>query len=341
MNWKRITTGIGGLILGAALASGQAAGTASDAASASGDLDARSHIYRLDFESFYETDSGPCDTPSFFSELIRGTMSLDFAGRDGGYAAFNIEDTNWLLTVGEEETRISGWGRYLVGGLGPVPMQRLTLTLRWGDEQGVRFDSGFVPVDPATTPSLDLLVREVDADPCFTRIVRVAASVVPPSQMIPYRLRDSSVSEQFSPLGPVIVRPLDGWFRLIPLPPETDTQIPVREAAIVYVRWNAPATSLADWPLRVHGAGIFRWGTVGPVLYLQQRLEADLTLIEGVMTSVRRNRFDSGWQPFNSLAWPEIPTIDIEMPQLDPVFPFASFDLLAEPVNAPGFSGTP
>lgn len=341
MNWKRITTGIGTLLLGAALASGQSAGVAPGAPVPSSDATARSNIYRLDFASYYETDSGPCDTPAFFSELIRGTMSLSFAGRDGDYAAFNVRDTNWLLTVGDTDTRISGSGHYIVGGLGPVPMQRLTLTLRWGDEQGVRFDSGFMPVDPTPTPSIDLIVREVDADPCFTRIVRVAASVVPPSQMIPYRLRDSSVSEQFSPLGPVIIRPLDGWFRLIDLPPEADSQIPVREAALVYVRWGAPATAIADWPLRVHGAGIFRWGTVGPPLYLQQRLEADLMLIEGAFTSVRQNRFDSGWQPFNSLAWPEIPTIDIVMPQLDDVFPFASFDLLAEPVNTPGVGATP
>ena len=341
MNWKRITLGIGGLLLGASLASAQSAGVAPGIPSPSSDIAARSNIYRLDFESFYETDSGPCDTPSFFSELIRGTMSLAFAGHDGAFLVFNVHDANWLLSVGDEDTRISGSGQYRIGGLGPVPMERLTLTLRWGDEQGVRFDSVFVPADPSVSPSIDLIVREVDADVCFTRIVRVAASVVPPSQMIPYRVRDSWVSEQYSPLGPVVLRPLTGSFRLIDLPPEADTQIPVREAAVVYVRWHAPATSLADWPLRVNGAGIYRWGTVGPPLYVQQRLEADLTLVDGTFVSIRQNRFDSGWQPFNSLAWPEIPTIDIEMPQLDEVYPFASFDLFAEPVNTPGINGSP
>lgn len=335
MDWKRIAQALGGLLLGVSITSAQQAGVSGNDSVLTGDLAARSHVYRLDVESFYETDTGPCDIPSVFSELIRGTMNVRFGGHDASFQVFRVRDVNWLLTVGEEETRVSGYGTlWFGGGMGPLPLARLTLTLRWGDEDGVVFDSGFVPVEPAVTPSIDLTVREVDADPCWTRIVRVAASVVPRSQMVPYRLRDSAVTEQISPTGYTIWRPLDGQFRFIELPRESNTQPPVYEAAIVSILWKAPASALADWPLRVHGAGIYRWGTFGLPAVVEQRFEADLTLIEGRWLSVRRHRFDSGLQPFNSVSWLPAPTIDIELPQADPGWPFTTFDLLAEPVNA-------
>ncbi|MBZ0171786.1 MAG: hypothetical protein K8E66_05355, partial [Phycisphaerales bacterium] len=304
MDWKRIAQAFGGLLLGVSICSAQHADTPGNDPAPSSDLAARSHVYRLDFESFYETDTGPCDIPSAFSELIRGTMNVSFGGHDASFQVHRVRDVNWLLTVGEEETRVSGHGTlWFGGGLGPLPLARLTLTLRWGDERDVVFDSGFVPVEPGLTPAIDLTVREVDAEPCWTRIVRVAASIVPRSQMIPYRLRDSAVWEQISPTGYTIWRPLDGHFRLVELPLETNTQPPVHEAAVVSVLWTAPASALADWPLRVQGAGLYRLGTFGVPTVVEQRLEADLTLIEGRWVSVRRLRFDSGLQPFNSVSW--------------------------------------
>lgn len=336
---NRFVRGLAGVVVFVPLALAQQADVAGHGANEPDQADARTQIYRLDFESSYETDTGPCDIPSEFSELIRGTMEFSPGGTDGAFEVRRISDVNWLLTVGDEETRISGRGSLLIGGMGPVPVVRLSLVLRWGDERDVGFDSGFVLAPPGTHPMIDLIVREVDASPCWTRIVRVAASAVPRSEITAYRLHDSSVTEQVSPDGYSIWRPLGGSFRLVPLPPENDTLPPVHEAAVVGVAWGAPASALADWPLRVQGAGIYRWGTFGLPAVVEQRLEADLTLIEGRWVSVRRHRFDSGLQPFGHSSGPATPIIDITLPQADAGWPYTEFDLFAVPATAD--SGTP
>jgi hypothetical protein len=255
-------------------------------------------LYRLDKGSQYEKGCfGPCLCPVLFSEPARGTFVLTPRSFDGLFTWYTVSDVNWLVTLGGNDTFVTGSGTYRIGGEFAL-QQELTLDLQVGDDTVEHFTSGLV-TGPAPFPDIAVTIS-IDNQTCFDTVFRVNASPVPPDQVRPYRLLDGSTFQRgcfglcdclVGPLQPIV-----GNFALVPLLPAP----PWNEFAIIEVRWrvrSSSRTTAAASDIPVRGAGFYTFGGDGPP---EQRLELLLKI-----DSESPARFDSGLVPGGG-AFPRI-----------------------------------
>lgn len=85
----------------------------------------------------------PCACP-IWSVPLSGSFTLTAAGVDPLYSYYDLTHIDWKLDAGSSPLRVTGTGRYQVGGEFAV-MHRLTLDLVVGTHAPQHFDSGLVP----------------------------------------------------------------------------------------------------------------------------------------------------------------------------------------------------
>lgn len=143
--------------------------------------------YTLRRDSTYESGCfAPCLCPILMRGPVQGRFRLTFAGSDGLFDHYAVEDVRWKVSSPTGDLLVTGSGIYRIGGQ-PERLHQLTLDLQVGGEPVQRFDSGLVA--PVTAfPSIDARISmngEVCRDTVFdiharrVRAVQVgAASIV-------------------------------------------------------------------------------------------------------------------------------------------------------------------
>lgn len=250
--------------------------------------DAPATLYRLEKDATYQEGCfPPCLCPILVETPARGTLALRPAGFDGLFEHYEVRDVNWTVSLGDSELRVTGSGKYRIGGEFAL-MEQLELDLRVGDEPVEHFDSGLVPAG-AIFPSLRVAVS-IHGQYCYDTVFVVSASPVPRDQIHPYRLQSDSTFQRgcFDLCDCAVWEPLpiEGGFALVDL-----RRDPLwAEFAVVNVDWTvAPSAATGDLPLPVRGYGTYR---VGGEAERQQRLILDLEVGEEP-----RVLFDSGLVP--------------------------------------------
>ncbi|HEU4403413.1 MAG TPA: hypothetical protein VFT43_15045 [Candidatus Polarisedimenticolia bacterium] len=245
-------------------------------------------IYRLDKGSTYQTGCfDPCLCPVLVQTPVRGTFILTPAGSDPLFTYYNVSEVNWTVALGDPELRITGSGRYKIGGEFAL-QQELTLALQIGDQPLQKFDSGLVTGSVVPFPQIALTVS-MNNMVCNDTVLVLNASPVPLDQIHPYRLARGSTFQRGCfgvcecVLGPKL--PLAGDFTLVDL----DSNWLWTEFAVVNVRWAAlSSTSGTLTPIPIRGAGLYRYGGD---FALQQRLGLNLLVGTDPLT-----HYDSGLQ---------------------------------------------
>lgn len=271
---------------------------------------APSNVYRLAAKSTYtEGCFPPCDCPIRLADAFRGTFRLDRADGAPSFEHYRITEVNWQVALGDEDVRVTGSGSYQVGGLGPVPRQRLLLDLTIGDRPPERFDSGWVMGgNGGPSPRLDISIN-MNGLECYDISIRVVASAVPHRRIRPYVMtRESGHMEGCLPpcLCPIWMDgPVTGTFGLLRVG-RFDGK---NEFAVLNVDWSIqpfqPELSEVNAGTPVSGFGFYRVevptadaldARLGHQLFLDLNVDGDLDL------------FDSGW--VDGAQWPTI-SIDI------------------------------
>lgn len=270
-----------------------------------GDLRAQSAlasptIYRLDKGSAYQSGCfEPCLCPLLEQVAVRGTMTLTPAGSDWLYDYYQVTDVNWTASIGDPELRITGSGKYTIGGEFAL-VHRLELDLVVGNNLVEHFDSGQIPV-ASPFPAVNITVS-IHGQFCFDTVIVVQASPVPLTQIHPYRLLSGTTFQRgcFGMCDCLTgaEQPVAGTFRLVELVP---TPL-YREFAVVDVRWRvgqADGSMVSGTPVR--GFGMYRIG--GEVALLHQ-IGLDLFVGDEPLT-----HYDSGLDPPTT----RFPRIDTDM----------------------------
>jgi hypothetical protein len=225
------------------------------------------------------------------AESLRGTFALTPIEPHPLFNQFAVTDVNWLVTLGDEESRITGSGTYRIGGEF-ARMHQLELDLRLGDQPLEHFDSGFV-LGGAEFPQIKIRIS-ISGESCFDTVIQVSAESVPPSDISGYELIDSSfLTGCFPPcMCPILIRhPVVGRFSLV----DISRARGAREFAVVHVDWRIPTPSSADpvGTTQVRGFGLFRYQSE-PGASPRQRMSLDLMF--GDRGPIL---FDSDWVPSN------------------------------------------
>lgn len=245
-------------------------------------------LYRLDKGSGYQSGCfEPCLCPLLEQVAMRGTMSLVPAGSDWLYDYYKVTDVNWTASTGDPELRITGTGKYTIGGEFAL-VHRLELDLVVGNNLVEHFDSGLIPVR-AQFPAISITVS-IHGQFCFDTVLAVQATPVPLNQIHPYRLLSDTTFQRgcFGFCDCLVGEelPVAGTFRLVELDP---TPL-YREFAVVDVHWRVQQTDgsmLTGTPVR--GFGMYRIG--GEVALLHQ-IGLDLFVGDEPLT-----HYDSGLDP--------------------------------------------
>jgi hypothetical protein len=276
-------------------------------------------LYQIDKESDYQEGCfPPCLCPVLINQTLKGTFVLTPAGVDPLFTNYTVTGINWMVTLGQTETFITGSGTYRIGGEFAL-QQELTLDLKIGDDKVEHFTSGLV-TGPAPFPVIAITIA-MNNQYCFDKVFRIQASPVPTTQAIPYRLTEKSTFQRgcfgacLCVVGPLL--PIKGNFALVPLASEA----PWRRFAVVDVRWlvqrNPLAATSSGTPIR--GSGFYTFGgDAAP----QQRLELMLAVGREEPT-----RYDSGWIPGGD----GFPRIDALVSQNGSVCFDTQIDVHAEP----------
>ncbi len=185
-------------------------------------------------------------------------MSLAPAGSDWLYDYYTVTDVNWTAATGDPELRITGTGKYTIGGEFAL-VHRLELNLAVGNNLVEHFDSGSIPVN-SQFPAINITVS-IHGQYCFDTILAVLATPVPPERIHPYRLLSDTTFQRgcfdFCDCLLGEEQPVAGTFKLV----ELDPTALYRELAVVDVRWrvaSADATMTTGSPVR--GFGMYRIG---------------------------------------------------------------------------------
>src|SRR6266487_3476179 len=200
-----------------------------------------STLYRLNKDSTFQQGCfPPCLCPIMIAVPVKGTFVLTPTGFDGLFDTYAVTDVNWLVSIGGNDTTVTGSGTYKIGGEFAL-QQQLSLDLQVGGDKAQHFDSGLV-TGPAPFPDIKVTIS-VNGQVCFDTVFEVSASPVPLDQINPYRLLAGSTFQRgcfeacdcaLGPLDQIV-----GTFDLVPL----DTTPLFREFAVVNVRWVALESS--------------------------------------------------------------------------------------------------
>jgi len=262
-------------------------------------------IYRLDKGATFQRGCfDPCLCPISLEAPVRGTFQLTSVGFDGRFQVFEFSDINWTVSMGDPELRITGSGKYRIGGEFAL-QQELSLDLQVGEDPPQHFESGLVDVG-TKLPSLSVMVS-VNKMYCFDTVISIEASPVPRSEIHPYQLlRDSSFQRGCFGLCDCLLlepQPVVGTFALV----ELQENPLFTEFAVVNVRWKTASTlDSTTRAVPIRGFGMYRYG--GEVA-LVERLSLDLEVDGEPLT-----HYDSGLVPVGA-AFPRIDT-DISIDNL-------------------------
>jgi len=255
-------------------------------------------IYRLDKGATFQRGCfDPCLCPISQEAAVRGTFRLTPVGYDGSFRVFEVTDVNWTVSFGDPELRITGSGKYRVGGEFAL-QQELSLDLQVGEDPPQHFESGLVEVG-TRFPSLSVTLS-VNKMYCFDTVIQVEASPVPASDIHPYQLlRDSSFQRGCFGLCDCLLlepQPVVGTFALVDL-----QENPLfTEFAVVNVRWKTASTlDSTTRAVPIRGFGMYRYGGE---FALVERLSLDLEVDGEPLT-----HYDSGLVPVGA-AFPRIDT---------------------------------
>jgi hypothetical protein len=274
-------------------------------------------IYRLDAGATYQTGCfDPCLCPIMLEAATRGTFILTPDGFDGDFARYQVSDVNWTVAQGDPELRVTGSGLFWAGGeMGSE--QRLQLELSVAGAPAEKFDSGWVK--GAAFPAIQATIS-IHGIFCYDTVFKVAASPVPPEEVVVYRvLAESTFQRGCVGLCDCLLeepRQVRGRFLLVPL----EENWLFSEFAVVNVRWSVEpieGTTLESLPIR--GSGTY-W--VGGEFAVTQRLRLDLEVGSDPLAP-----YDSG----KVAGGGSFPRIDIRVANGDPLCYQTVIDLHARP----------
>jgi hypothetical protein len=118
----------------------------------------------------------PLTCPSAISD-IRGTFRLVPLRVGVLFEEFGVMDAYWLVRVNGEDLRVTGFGKYQIGGEF-VTEHRLQLALQVGDGEVQFFDSGFVDTVPVVFPDIDITIS-VNGEAFVDTVIAVRAVPFP------------------------------------------------------------------------------------------------------------------------------------------------------------------
>jgi hypothetical protein len=259
---------------------------------------ADSVLYRIESGQFSRGCYPPCTCPLYTTTDLRGTYTLTLSSVGPLFTTYKVNDVNWVVPLGGQDTRITGSGEYKVGGE-VASQQQMTLKLTVGTEAPQTFDSGLVS-GGQNFPAINITMS-VNGMQCFDTVIQINSKPVPSSDVIHFGLKDSTYDEGCFPpcLCPLHVWPIQGPCDLVPLQNATT---PIHhEWAVVNVHWNSLSTTPVP-ERRFVGFGTYAITEVGPSE--EQRMVLDVT----ELNSNTANRFDSG-----TVSGGNFPTIDINL----------------------------
>lgn len=151
-------------------------------------------IYRLNAGSgFQQGCFPPCLCPLQQGVSVRGTFRLASTGSDGLFDSYTVDEVNWIVSMGDRELLVTGFGTYTIGGEFAV-QQQLVLDLKVGDDPVQHFDSGLAP-GSAQFPDINVTIS-IHGQVCFDTVFLVDASPVPSDQIHPYALLPESTFQR-------------------------------------------------------------------------------------------------------------------------------------------------
>ena len=139
-------------------------------------------LYGLNKDSSFEQGCfPPCECPIMIDVPVEGTFLLTETGFDGRFYTYDVTEVNWIVTVNDPPTLVTGSGVYRIGGEFAL-QQELSLDLQMGEGEPVEhFDSGLVPVSkPPSLPFPEIqLTISTNGQVCFDSGFKVSASPSP------------------------------------------------------------------------------------------------------------------------------------------------------------------
>ncbi len=118
----------------------------------------------------------PLTCPSVLSD-VRGTFRRVPLRVGVLFEEFAVVDVYWLVRVNGEDLRVTGFGKYQIGGEF-VTEHRLQLALQVGHGHVQFFDSGFVDTVPVVFPDIDITIS-VNGETFVDTVIAVRAVPFP------------------------------------------------------------------------------------------------------------------------------------------------------------------
>jgi len=135
----------------------------------------RGALYALQKESgFTQGCFDPCMCPIQMTQPVEGSFALIERSSDapGLFREFDVRAVQWLVKRGANPIRITGSGRYRVGGEVALT-QQLELDLQLGGGPLQHFDSGLVP-GGGDFPAIDVRIS-INGEFCYDTVIDVVA----------------------------------------------------------------------------------------------------------------------------------------------------------------------
>lgn len=237
--------------------------------------------YKLaDTTTFQRGCFPPCLCPVMETAGVRGTFKLTYAGAEGSFRVYQVDDVNWTVALWNSDLRITGSGRYKVGrtNASPAVFHQMELDLVVGDNPVEHFDSGLVPQDSSSGINIAVAINGFF---CWDTAVDIHAKAVGHLDILPYGLTTGSTYQKgcfdpcACPLGPEL--PTYGTFALVKLMQTAG----FTEYAVINVNWYIPPTNAGGGMdgAKIKGSGTYRLypgnATDGQQLSLDLRVNGD------------------------------------------------------------------
>jgi hypothetical protein len=233
-------------------------------------------IYRLTEKASYQEGCfPPCMCPIMMASGIRGTFVVGPAIAHGSFFSYEVFNVNWVVTLGDTEYEITGFGTYQVSSGPPPLVQSLDLSLSVDGGQREEFSSGLVPLI-TVDPSIDIQVSINDLY-CYDTVIVVNAAPLSDDSLLQFRFDADSTYQKgcFDPCDCPLEMPrqLDGYLTLVPvLEYGTYVEYSVAQAYMVAL----PVDGAND-EIELNGFGTYTLaqGFAGPAHHLALILQAN------------------------------------------------------------------